>query len=823
MQSSAAKLNDAILKRLVPLGALPVEARRELLDQARIESLPKGAYVFRTGDTDDDAVYLLDGEVQLFSGDQLTGAVRGGTAAANHPLSPKRPRENSGRARNQVTVLRVHRPLLDKKLTWFQEAADGSRPTHEDPANEWKVRLSRSSLFSRVPAANIQKIFSAMQPVAMKKGDTVIRQGSRGDYYFVIERGRCAVTRRPADHEQALKLGELNVGDGFGEQALLSDGRHSVTVTMLTDGVLRRLEKDAFATLIKSPALRTVTQTDAQTLVRAGAVWLDVRLAEEHRESGMSGSLNVPLAALRQATGKLSKSTPYIVYCDTGERSSAAAFALSQAGFDAYLLDGGLMGLQERGGQQASTGTGESDKPMPNLSADITLSELQVALARVNQQIEEAVRQRVNREAILRAQEEAAERLKREGKAAEQRAAQEIAKRLEAARVKAEKDAQRVEEILTAARRAQHQLQAARARAEEEAAKQRIAVETLQAELREKLGAGKRRLEAEYTEATQRIEALGRLKEEAAFELSEERNHLEATVGETAERLSDLERELIQARQAHEAAKASLRELDRQRDRRLAELDREEENVRAGAERQLREGRERLEVELARNMQLLDQARREQEKAEAAKHQAEQESGRIARETKAAEERIRKDAAAHLQAERKRLAQEATQIKRQLDAAKRMQEKAEAARRTALEKVRKLQSVEAGVTSRATETAKKLEQELERREAELRRAKAETEAARRARMDVEVNKDIVENAATERRAAEEDLRAQLEADVQDWARQDHLRETTIRTASSRIQEALKRINEQLEQERREDTEATENMLEEIQSQLKNAR
>jgi rhodanese-related sulfurtransferase len=823
MQSSAAKLDDAILKRLVPLGALPGEARRELLDKARIESLPKGAYVFRTGDTDDDAVYLLDGEIQLFSEDRLTGAVRGGTAAASHPLSPKRPRENSGRARNQVTVLRIHRPLLDKKLTWFQEAADGTRPAREAQANEWKVRLSRSNLFSRVPAANIQKIFSSMQPVAMKKGDTVIRQGSQGDYYFVIEQGRCVVTRRPAEQEQALKLADLNVGDGFGEQALLSDGRHSVTVTMLTDGVLRRLDKSAFAALVKSPALRTVTQADAQSLVRAGAVWLDVRLAEEHRESGISGSLNAPLAALRQGMGKLAKSTPYIVYCDTGERSSAAAFALSQAGFDAYLLDGGLMGLQEPGGQPASASTGGSAKVMPSLSADIALSELKVALARVNQQVEEAVRQRVKREALLRAQQEAAERLQRQGKAAEQRAAQEIAKRLESTRLKAERDAERVEEILKAARQAQHQLEAARERAEEEAGKQRSAVETLQTELREKLSAGKRRLEAEYAEATQRIETLGRMKKEADSELSEEREHLEASVGMTGERLSALERELIQARQAHEAAKASLRELDRQRDRRLAELEREEESLRAAAEGQLRAGRERLEAELAGNMQLLDQARREQEKAEAAKRQAEEESARIARETKAAEERIRKEAAAQLQAERKRLAQEATQIKQQLDVAKRMQEKAEAARRTAQEKVRKLQSVEAGVTSRATETAKKLEQELARREAEVRRAKEETEAARRARMDVEVNKDIVENAETERRAAEDNLRAQLAADVQDWARQDHVRETTIRTTSSRIQEALKRINEQLEQERREDAEATENMLEEIQSQLKNAR
>jgi rhodanese-related sulfurtransferase len=33
-----------------------------------------------------------------------------------------------------------------------------------------------------------------------------------------------------------------------------------------------------------------------------------------------------------------------VVVCDTGRRSSAAAFLLSERGFDAYCLQGGLSG-----------------------------------------------------------------------------------------------------------------------------------------------------------------------------------------------------------------------------------------------------------------------------------------------------------------------------------------------------------------------------------------------------------------------------------------------------------------------------------------------
>ena len=49
----------------------------------------------------------------------------------------------------------------------------------------------------------------------------------------------------------------------------------------------------------------------------------------------------------KQVADLLDKQVPYIVYCQSGRRSSAAAFLLAQHGFKASWLRGGL-GLQER-------------------------------------------------------------------------------------------------------------------------------------------------------------------------------------------------------------------------------------------------------------------------------------------------------------------------------------------------------------------------------------------------------------------------------------------------------------------------------------------
>jgi rhodanese-related sulfurtransferase len=45
---------------------------------------------------------------------------------------------------------------------------------------------------------------------------------------------------------------------------------------------------------------------------------------------------------IRLKISTLERSRPYVVYCDTGRRSSAAAYILSERGFEAYVLKGGL-------------------------------------------------------------------------------------------------------------------------------------------------------------------------------------------------------------------------------------------------------------------------------------------------------------------------------------------------------------------------------------------------------------------------------------------------------------------------------------------------
>jgi rhodanese-related sulfurtransferase len=110
---------------------------------------------------------------------------------------------------------------------------------------------------------------------------------------------------------------------------------------MKTDGVLKRLNKKDFIELLKEPLITKVSMSDAKKQVADGAVWVDVRLQTEYEDEHIEGAINLPLNEIRQLAKDLDKTKTYIVYCQTGRRSSAAVFALAQCGLTAIVLDGG--------------------------------------------------------------------------------------------------------------------------------------------------------------------------------------------------------------------------------------------------------------------------------------------------------------------------------------------------------------------------------------------------------------------------------------------------------------------------------------------------
>lgn len=341
-------LELSLLRSFSPLDGLKSENLHALARKATLRELPLDRTLFKEGDNDKRTIYLVSGVIELLQNGASVAVIRGGTPEARNPLAPTMPRRYTAIvASDRIEYLSIDSDLLDVMLTWDQT---GSYEVNElggiggttDSGDDWMTLLLQTKAFHKVPPANIQAIFMRMQRMDYKAGDIVIKQGNEGDYFYVIVKGKCLVTRETPLNKDGIKLAELGMGDTFGEEALISDAKRNASVSMITDGTLMRLGKEDFKTLLNEPMLEWVDYDEAQKLLAQGAKWLDVRLPSEFENHHIEGSVNIPLYFVRLKLKTLDKRTPYIVCCDTGRRSSAGAYILSERGFHAYVLRGGL-------------------------------------------------------------------------------------------------------------------------------------------------------------------------------------------------------------------------------------------------------------------------------------------------------------------------------------------------------------------------------------------------------------------------------------------------------------------------------------------------
>lgn len=87
---------------------------------------------------------------------------------------------------------------------------------------------------------------------------------------------------------------------------------------------------------------------DVQAIVESppeGLVILDIRTPEEFAAGRLAGAINIDYYAddFEQRLGELNLDVPYVMYCNSGNRSSNALPVMDSIGFtEVYELDGGI-------------------------------------------------------------------------------------------------------------------------------------------------------------------------------------------------------------------------------------------------------------------------------------------------------------------------------------------------------------------------------------------------------------------------------------------------------------------------------------------------
>jgi len=350
---AANKVSVEALKNFDPISSFSDARLKELADLCCIERVPRTADPFHLHSIAGQSVYLVRGELALAYGQGNSEVIVGSSAEARYPLG-KRRAFTSAKAVTDVELIRVDDDLLDIMLTWDQiaiqeQAEKAPRDNKAISGADWRgmaglfgINNLRFGAFSQLPPAHIDELLRRFERIEAKAGEVVIREGDEGDYYYLVESGRCQVERMIGG--VSMTLAELKSGDTFGEEALVSEAKRNATVTMKVDGSLLRLAKQDFNALLRAPLLHAINMEQAKQKVLQGAQWIDVRYPSEYQYDRLPNARNIPLSEIRDVFGALEIGEEYIVYCQSGRRSSAAAFLLAQRGYHVCVLEGGLWG-----------------------------------------------------------------------------------------------------------------------------------------------------------------------------------------------------------------------------------------------------------------------------------------------------------------------------------------------------------------------------------------------------------------------------------------------------------------------------------------------
>jgi hypothetical protein len=126
--------------------------------------------------------------------------------------------------------------------------------------------LRANPLFALLSAPILESLSAALRPESYTAGQVILRQGDRGDRYFLLAHG---AVRIEIDGRLVQTLGP---GDGFGEIALLRDVPRTATVLAIDDVVVFSLEREPFLSALTGvPDSRAAAEAVVEQRLATGA------------------------------------------------------------------------------------------------------------------------------------------------------------------------------------------------------------------------------------------------------------------------------------------------------------------------------------------------------------------------------------------------------------------------------------------------------------------------------------------------------------------------------------------------------------------------
>ena len=144
--------------------------------------------------------------------------------------------------------------------------------------------LRNIQFFSEMSKRDLRMITRFATTKNQRRGEIVIREGTAADTFYIIQKGKVAITKKFEDGEEMV-LAVQYEGDFFGEMALLDQGPRSASAVALEPTVLLEISRADFAILLKkAPLLAYAMMREQSTRLRGTGKLLISELQRKNRE-----------------------------------------------------------------------------------------------------------------------------------------------------------------------------------------------------------------------------------------------------------------------------------------------------------------------------------------------------------------------------------------------------------------------------------------------------------------------------------------------------------------------------------------------------------
>nr|ABG56236.1 PKG/For protein [Lobesia botrana] len=146
---------------------------------------------------------------------------------------------------------------------------------------EYTDFLKSVPIFKNLPEDTLIKISDVLEETHYQNGDYIVRQGARGDTFFIISKGQVKVTQKlPNNDEKFIRT--LTKGDFFGEKALQGDDLR--TANIIADApegtTCLVIDRETFNQLISTlDEIRTKYKDEGESRARLNEEFANLRLS----------------------------------------------------------------------------------------------------------------------------------------------------------------------------------------------------------------------------------------------------------------------------------------------------------------------------------------------------------------------------------------------------------------------------------------------------------------------------------------------------------------------------------------------------------------